>query len=258
MNNNYDKLYKIYKKYENIDNWYVAIGLQKVDNLQPSIFLINLINNYIEGNICYDELDKKLFEYYELQRIINKDLIRTKECDIVSSRIVNLISNNNFEFSIDYLKRIHEFLFKNIYVFAGKFRKNNLTKNEKILNGCSVNYTDYHNIESFLNYDFENQKNKTINVENISSFTSNIWQIHPFNEGNTRTVLVFIIKYLKNRGYKINIEIFKNNSLEFRNALVLSNYQNLKEKIYPDISYLNNFFKEILIDEIKVKKKILK
>lgn len=83
-------------------------------------------------------------------------------------------------------------------------------------------------------------------IKHLCRFTSNIWQIHPFCEGSTRTVAVFIIKYLKTFGFNINNRAFRDNSWYFRNALVRANYKNFEKNIFEDISFLEKFFYNLL------------
>ena len=85
-------------------------------------------------------------------------------------------------------------------------------------------------------------------MECISKFTSAIWQVHPFAEGNTRTTAVFIEKYLRTKGYDVNNDLFKENSVFFRNALVISNFSDINLKISPDFKYLYSFFSKLLIN----------
>ncbi|WP_261813036.1 Fic family protein [Paraclostridium bifermentans] len=85
-------------------------------------------------------------------------------------------------------------------------------------------------------------------MSRLARFTSSIWQVHPFCEGNTRTTAVFIIKYLRSLGYNVNNDLFKKHSLYFRNALVLSNYSDVNRNIRPDFKYLESFFEKLLID----------
>ena len=252
----HEKLYKIYQKYEKIDNWYTAIGLQKVDNLEPSSYLLELISLFEDDQITEKELEDQLYKYYELQRLNNKQIIKTYECDIVSSRMAKLLNNyKKFYLSEEYLKLLHYNLFKDIYVFAGTYRKTNLFKKEKILDGKTVSYSNYQDIESYLEYDFNEFKNKNFTIENLAKFISNIWQVHPFNEGNTRTVILFTLHYLQKQGLDVDYHFFKNDSKAFRNSLVISNYENLREKIYPDISLLENYLKRLT--DKKSKEKIL-
>ncbi|MBQ5913293.1 MAG: Fic family protein, partial [Bacteroidaceae bacterium] len=89
-------------------------------------------------------------------------------------------------------------------------------------------------------------------VKHIAQFTSDIWQIHPFCEGNTRTTAVFIIKYLRSLGFDVNNTTFEKNSWYFRNALVRANYQNLQNGIYQETIHLERFFRNLLMGEDNV------
>ena len=86
-------------------------------------------------------------------------------------------------------------------------------------------------------------------IKHIAKFTLSIWQVHPFGEGNTRTIAVWIEKYLNNMGFHVNNDMFKDKSLYFRNALVRSNYGNIPKGIYPTFKYLIMFFENLLYDK---------
>lgn len=88
-----------------------------------------------------------------------------------------------------------------------------------------------------------------IAITHIAKFISGIWQIHAFDEGNTRTTAVFIIKYLRTFGYDISNEAFANHSWYFRNALVRANYNNLSKGIYATTEYIEAFFRNLILFE---------
>ena len=249
--NEYEEEYKSSSYIKQLQ-WDMAIGLQQVDNLKPSKYLGKLYKDNINGNITIDEVKNNLKEYYDNNK--NKINYKELECDFVSTRIVELLEKNNFKLSVDYLKYIHKYLFQDVYEFAGDFRKVNISKCEKILNNDSVVYGDYDNLVESLEYDIslEKEKNyKEINIveviKNIAKFSSNIWQVHPFREGNTRTTALFIEKYLISLGYKVDNTLFKDKSIYFRNALVRSNYYNNYLGIKDDSSYLVKFFENLLL-----------
>lgn len=182
-----------------------------------------------------------------------------QKINIASKRIIELINNNDFSFEIETLQNIHIYLFHDIYDFAGQFRLCNLTKKEPIINNETVIYADYHEIKNLLNYDFSVEKEKNYQnlaldkkVKNLAKFTSNIWQIHPFRDGNTRTIAVFMIKYLSMLGYNINNDNFKDNFTYFRNALVFSNYYNQKKNISINLEYLMMFYNNLLCNNNEV------
>lgn len=271
-----DIQYEIIKEYDTpvekrIENWEVGIGLNEVDGLTPSSYLIQLTKESIEGKKTFDEIEIDLKKYYSKQ---DKNSINYSEmeCDLVSTRIAKLLEDRAFVFSPIQLKSIHRKLFSELLLderdnSIGEYRKYNISKKEPILNGDTVIYGEYITIDEFLKYDFENESSKNYSemsldkqIKSLARFTSAIWQIHPFIEGNTRTVAVFIQKYLLSMGFLVNNDLFRENSIYFRNSLVASNYSNIPKKISPNFSYLEEFFlkllysKKIELKEIKILK----
>ena len=234
--------------------WDMAIGLQQVDNLTPSKYLKQMSEKNILGELTIKEVEQSLREYYTIKKQ-QKDINHNElECDFVSMRIVELLNQDNFELSVDYLKYIHKYLFQDVYEFAGEFRKIDFSKHEKILNNDSVAYGDSKTLAESLEYDISLEKDIDYHkmsivevIKNIADFTSNIWQVHPFREGNTRTTAVFIEKYLISLGYNVDNSLFKDKSVYFRNALVRSNYFNNYLNIKEDKTYLIKFFENLLL-----------
>ncbi|MDD4831532.1 MAG: Fic family protein [Bacilli bacterium] len=234
--------------------WDMAIGLQEVDNLKPSKYLEKIIEENISGDKTIKEIENDLKQYY-VEKKENNELNHNEfECDLVSTRIVQLLQEDKFELSVDYIKYVHKYLFQDVYEFAGNFRKVDFSKNEKILNGDSVAYGDHITLTESLEYDIKNEIEKdysTFNIvkviESITEFSSRIWQVHPFREGNTRTTAVFIEKYLVSLGYNVDNTMFKEKSVYFRNALVRSNYFNNYLNIKENNSYLIKFYENLLL-----------
>lgn len=260
MTKTYDKIEELENRELKKENWEVAVGLNKVDGLTPSPYLRELILESVSGKSSYKEIEEKLHKYYENRDLTKKEERNTRECDIVSTRIAELLEDGSFIFSPVYLKSIHRYLFDGVFEYsiknyAGVFRDYNISKEEEILNGKSVIYGNYQDLMEYLKYDFEEEKNTDYTklspekqVERISKFTSAIWQVHPFAEGNTRTTAVFIEKYLRTKGYDVNNDLFKENSVFFRNALVISNFSDINLRISPDFKYLHSFFSKLLIN----------
>ncbi len=234
--------------------WDMAIGLQEVDNLKPSKYLEKLLEENVNGNLTIKQVEEELREYYiekdEKQELNHNEL----ECDFVSTRIVELLQIDNFELSVDYLKYIHKYLFQDVYEFAGEFRNIDFSKHEKILNNGSVAYGDCKTLKESLEYDISLEREKNYIdmsvvevINNITKFSSSIWQVHPFREGNTRTTALFIEKYLISLGYEVDNTLFKDKSVYFRNALVRSNYFNNYLNIKEDSSYLVKFYENLLL-----------
>ena len=242
------------KNYVKQLEWDMAIGLQEVDNLKPSKYLEKLLRENVIGEKTIYEVEHELKQYYIEKDKTDKTIQDEFECDLVSTRIVQLLEEDNFELSVDYIKNIHKYLFKDVYVFAGEFRKVDFSKHERILNNDSVAYGDYKLLEQSLDYDITLEKNKNYNemnivdvINNITDFSSRIWQIHPFREGNTRTTAIFIEKYLVSLGYNVDNTLFKDKSVYFRNALVRSNYFNNYLNIKEDNSFLIKFYENLLL-----------
>ena len=265
MDGNY---YEIYEKNltqtEKEKYWNTAIGLQAVDDLKPSEYLIRLAENNIAGSKSYEEVEKDVASYYIKAEADNNVNSGEKEADIVALRIVKILETKSFSFNIATLLNYHKQLFSGVDLrisgkYIGAFRDYNISKPEPILNNDSVVYGDYHMLTDTLKYDFEEelqQKYSTMNeeqiVKRISTFTARIWQVHPFAEGNTRTTAVFVQMYLNSIGADVNNSLFLNNSKFFRNALVRANYSNFKKRIDTNDSYLQKFFENLLFNGTNV------
>jgi len=241
--------------------WQTAIGLQQVDGLRPSVYLIEIAKQNIEGDITFEEVKNRIDAYYKsLPLMVADGDDRTEEADKVSARIAEILSEKTFSFSpVSYLN-IHRRLFSGIYKFAGKIRDYNITKSEWVLDGETVLYADADNLRATLEYDFEQEKKfdyKGLSqqqiIEHIAHFAADLWQIHIFGEGNTRTTAVFLIKYLRKLGFNdISNDLFARHSWYFRNALVRANYKNLKNNVYATNKYLERFFENLLLGENNV------
>ena len=251
--NNYVET-KILKNNIKQQEWDMAIGLQEVDNLKPSKYLEKLLQENVTGEKTIYEVEHELKRYYVEKDKSDEIVWDEFECDLVSTRIVELLEEDNFELSVDYIKYIHKFLFKDVYEFAGEFRKVDFSKHERILNNDSVAYGDCRFLEQSLNYDISLEKMKNYKemnmvdvINNITNFSSNLWQVHPFREGNTRTTALFIEKYLISLGYTVDNTMFKDKSVYYRNALVRNNYFNNYLNIKQDNSFLIKFYENLLL-----------
>ena len=243
------------EKREKARNWETAIGLQDVDGLKPSDYLLDTAKEHIEGNININEAKDRINKYYKESNERKKIEENTEEADKVSVRITEILSENAFNFSPSELLNIHKRLFDDIYEMAGKYRDYNFTKDEWVLNGDTVTYSSFESIKESLDYDFNQESDFSYkdlsfdgSIKHLCRFISNIWQVHPFCEGNTRTTAVFLIKYLRTFGFNVNDDVFADNSWYFRNALVRANYKNYEKNIFEDISYLEKFFYNLLTD----------
>ena len=237
--------------------WRAAIGLQKVDGLTPSAYLIETARRNIEGEITIAEAGKIIGEYYKSKAVrAEAAKTRTDEADIVSQRMTEILAEPTFSFSPEQLVSIHRRLFEGIYKHAGRIRDYNITKNEWVLKGDTVKYASYFRLVETIAFDFAEEKKfsyASISMDEVirhfSKFIAGIWQIHPFGEGNTRTTSVFAIKYLRTLGFDVDNDLFYDNSYYFRNALVRANYSNIPKGIEETTEYLERFFRNALMGE---------
>lgn len=237
--------------------WQTAIGLQEVDGLKTSPYLLDTARRHIEGDITISEAKQLIDSYYKSltgRKEIEEE--RTEEADKVSARITELLQEQTFNFSPAQLTSIHRRLFEGIYKFAGLIRDYNITKREWVLRGETVFYASADTISETLKYDMELERNysyegKSIDeaISHLTRFCANLWQIHAFGEGNTRSMAVFMIKYLQTLGFKTTNDLFATNSWYFRNALVRANYSNLQEGITETTVFLERFFRNMLLGE---------
>ena len=236
--------------------WSTAIGLQAVDGLKPSKYLIDTAIQNIEGKITMKEAQSLIDSYYEERPVHLSDDERTEEADKVSSRIAEILSETAFSFSPNEYISIHRKLFQGIYKHAGKIRDYNITKKEWVLDGATVMYGSASELRATLEYDFSQEKDFSYKglsmdeiIHHLAVFVSRLWQIHIFGEGNTRTTAVFFIKYLRTLGFSATNDIFAENAWYFRNALVRANYTNLQKGIHETTEYLELFLRNLLLDE---------
>ena len=236
--------------------WSTAIGLQAVDGLKPSKYLIDTAIQNIEGKITMKEAQNLIDSYYEERPVHLSDDERTEEADKVSLRIAEILSETAFSFSPNEYIAIHRKLFQGIYNHAGKIRDYNITKKEWVLDGATVMYGSASELRATLEYDFSQEKDFSYKglsmdeiIHHLAVFISRLWQIHIFGEGNTRTTAVFFIKYLRTLGFAATNDIFAENAWYFRNALVRANYTNLQKGIHETTEYLELFLRNLLLNE---------
>lgn len=235
--------------------WHTAIGLQAVDGLKTSEYLMRTAVRNIEGEISFEEANTLLQTYYE-ENPVEDASDRTEEADKVSARIAALLSERAFSFTPNEYLSIHRKLFTGIYPHAGHIRDYNITKREWVLDGATVLYGSATELRATLDYDFSEEKKfsyKNLSMDetihHLAVFVSRLWQIHVFGEGNTRTTAVFFIKYLRTLGFDVTNDIFAKNAWYFRNSLVRANYNDLKNGIYETTEYLELFLKNLLLNE---------
>ena len=239
---------------ESANAWKTAIGLQAVDGLKPSAYLLETAKQNIDGDITIDEVRELLDTYYRSKTIRTEQDYETEEADKVSANIKKILSSKTLAFNTNGLISVHRRIFEGVFKYAGEVRKFDITKKEWVLKGDTVRYLNWEDIRRAVDFDIQQEREFSYKglsdeekVKHICRFVSGLWQIHPFREGNTRTTAVFTIQYLRSIGYKVNNEMFADYSWYFRNALVRANYKNSALDVDYDYTFLERFFQNLLM-----------
>lgn len=243
-------------KQEKAYAWQTAIGLQAVDGLKTSDYLKDTACKHIEGDITIDEARELIKSYYLAKSNREPEDNETREADTVAANITKILSVRTLDFSTNGYVSLHRRIFAGIFKFAGRIRDYDITKKEWVLDGDSVNYLNWEDLRRAIDYDIEQERNFSYSglssdeiIKHITRFVSNLWQIHAFGEGNTRTTAVFTIQYLRSIGFDVSNNLFANHSWYFRNALVRANYKNVRKGIDYTPIYLERFFRNLLLGD---------
>ncbi len=238
---------------ESANAWRTAIGLQAVDGLKTSQYLLDVARQNINGDVTIDEVRELLDTYYKnkTNRTAVEDM--EEEADKVAANIKKILSSKTLAFNTNGFIATHRRIFEKVFKHAGKIRQFDITKKEWVLRGATVNYLNWEDIRNALDYDIQQERDFSYKhlsddekIKHICRFVSGLWQIHPFQEGNTRTTAVFIIQYLRSIGYDVTNNLFEEHSWYFRNALVRANYKNSQLGVDYDFSFLEKFFQNLL------------
>lgn len=243
-------------KKERVYAWQTAIGLQAVDGLKTSDYLKDTARRHIEGDITIDEARELIKSYYLSKSNREPEEDETREADTVAANITKILSTRTLDFSTNGYVSLHRRIFDGVFKFAGRIRDYDITKREWVLDGDTVNYLNWEDLRRAIDYDIEQERNFSYAglspddiIKHITRFVSNLWQIHAFGEGNTRTTAVFTIQYLRSVGFDVNNNLFANHSWYFRNALVRANYKNVQKGIDYTPVYLERFFRNLLLGD---------
>ena len=230
--------------------WAAALGLQATDGLRTSYEMRRTARQYIEGRLTIDEVRQHINEYYKSNPPATTDKEKEQEADKVACNIADVLFNKQLDFSTDGYLNLHRQIFDGVYDHAGQLRATDIVKSEWVLEKDTVFYLHWEELRMALDSNFQFERNQhydELNKEDllewIAFFTAGIWHIHPFNEGNTRTIAVFSILLLRPLGYDIHTDVFADHSWYFRNAMVRANYMNELKHIHVNPDFLIRFYR---------------
>ncbi len=243
--------------------WDAAFGLQAVDGLEPSLYARRLAEENASGRISLAQVGKDHNAYYDQERALSGEQARTEEADKVSHRIVEMLEDGSFALNPHMLNMIHFHLFRGIddtLYLPGEFKTEHLVECERILNGDSVLYGPPSLYVRSLDMLFMREVEHSYagyadgaalswtDAEALARFVANVWMVHPFREGNTRTVAVFLALYLRSMGFDVGNDPFAQHASFFRGALVRATYQNRPIGVALDASHLIMFLSKLIED----------
>ena len=237
--------------------WRVAMGLQAVDGLEPSPYLRTLAEGNVAGELTLEETGDLIRAYHRPDDARGSSADEDhREADLVSQRIAELLERNAFALVPSMLSAVHGALFQDLdpaVYHPGMYKEVALVKQEAILNGDSVLYADPSLVERSLAYLIEEEGRRAYgcelrgaDLEAFARLIARLWQVHPFVEGNTRTVAVFSELYLAHLGFSVGNDPFERHARYFRDALVRANYRNAPAGVLPDLAPLTGFYDSLL------------
>lgn len=233
--------------------WQTAIGLQDVDHLRASDYLQRCAARHIHGQATLETVASDMAAYYEQRAGRTPTELRQEEADKVAVNITQLLSTKTLAFSAFGFLQVHKHLFAGIFDHAGELRPYDISKKEWVLRGRSVTYMYSADLLPALEHDLEQERrfdyallNNEQKVQHIARFVADLWQIHPFREGNTRTTAVFTIQYLRSLGFAVDNTPFARHSWYFRNALVRYLYKDC-QGVSAEPLFLERFLANVLL-----------
>ncbi len=182
--------------------------------------------------------------------IKDADRLQAAEADITFIKFLNIDKlNHGQELDFNYVKSLHQHIFEDVYPFAGQTRKVQIYKPELVLGGDTIRYSQPDQIEEHAG-NVINKMNginwRSLSLEDRSmEYTKNIaalWQVHPFREGNTRTTMTFASHFADRNGFPLDKQLFRENAVFVRNALVKAS-----DGMYAEFQYLDKIMKDSMV-----------
>lgn len=186
-----------------------------------------------------------------LANIKDAELLHKAEADVTSYTMASIYNKKYKRFDTETLQDIHKTIFGQIYSWAGDFRTIHITKYEEVLGGDTVRYAYPSEIKKQLK-DVMKEISKLKRTEDndreivfkMVRLIAAIWQVHPFREGNTRSIIVFAVLLANSLGFKVEHSLFKTHSAYVRNSLVWAS-----QGIYSKYEYLERIFFDAVLHE---------
>ncbi len=160
------------------------------------------------------EARNSIYCYKDSDVLVNKfDIHDNKKLEeierkIVLAKLYELRQNHQIgNFDVSHFVGIHRFLFEDIYPFAGLFRNENIAKG-------NFSFAEWEYIEDELKKLLDQLKeenylqnlDRNIFIKRLSYYMAELNVLHPFREGNGRTIREFIRQLAYKNGYVLNLK----------------------------------------------------
>ena len=188
-----------------------------------------------------------------LADIRDREMLSCMEAEYTSIRLAELVIGESVS-RFDFVAFCDHYIFQDIYEWAGKIRIINIEKSEPALGGISIEYSDCFDIEKDATYVLDKmnhyawEKPSTDEAAEIFlNYLAELWKVHPYREGNTRTVITFCSQFIESKGFYIDSDLFKDNAQYMRTALVAANalFSDLGDKRKPE------YLEKIVLDALE-------
>lgn len=187
-----------------------------------------------------------------LPGIKDSEALKRVEGDLTRMSMGIVYAREYEKFNTDTLCDIHRTIFGGLYEWAGEFRTIPIMKYEEVLGGDAVHYALPSEIKKQLDQTsreiakLKPTRAKKDIVFKIVRITADIWQTHPFREGNTRGVVAFSVLLAAKLGVELDYDVFAQHAAYVRNALVWCT-----QGIYSIYDYLERIYFDAagLLDE---------
>ena len=190
-----------------------------------------------------------------LADIRDREMLSCMEAEYTSIRLAELVTGESVSrFDFATLCDMHHYIFQDIYEWAGKIRIINIEKSEPALGGISIEYSDCFDIEKDATFVLDKMNHYAWEkafieevAEIFSKYLAELWKVHPYREGNTRTVITFCSQFIESKGFYIDSDLFKDNAQYMRTALVAANalFSDLGDKRKPE------YLEKIVLDALE-------
>ena len=154
-----------------------------------------------------------IYCYPKSNVLINKleikdiDLLQKYEAKITAAKLLSLRQKGIIgNFDIQHVKDIHFYLFEDIYPFAGKFRTENIGKG--VFRFAEWQYIEPELTKLLKKLEAENylsNLNKNNMAQRLAYYMAELNVLHPFREGNGRTIREFIRELALKNNYILNL-----------------------------------------------------